>query len=152
MFFLRIFTVCCLLTVGFSAIAADSSSGCGAGWYVFKENSLVSSSLRASTNATFLNTFGMTSGTSNCAQHSIVKADMRGIHYTEANFHNLIIEMASGKGEFLDGLAEVVGCTDKGFNSSVKSNFVNIYSSDDISASDLFLNIKNYSNCGKTVI
>jgi hypothetical protein len=93
-----------------SAYAADGSSGCGLGWQVMKKNSLVSSALRASTNATFLNTVAMTSGTSGCAQHSIVKNDKADIHYAEANYEQLVSEMAQGKGETLSAFAEVLGC------------------------------------------
>ena len=92
------------------AMADDSSSGCGLGWMVFKKNSLVSSALRATTNAIALNTVAMTSGTSGCAQHSIVKNESRGIHFTEANFEQLKMELAQGQGEFSQGLALVMGC------------------------------------------
>ena len=92
------------------AYAADSSSGCGLGWSVFKENTLVSSSLRMTTNGLFFNqTFGMTSGTSNCARHSIVKNESKGIHFAEANFKQLAVEMAQGQGEYLQGFAVATG-------------------------------------------
>ena len=49
--------------------------------YDFFLNSLLSSSLRATTNAILLNgTFGMTFGTSNCSKHSIVKKEFQKIH------------------------------------------------------------------------
>lgn len=71
---IKLFVVMAFLSSTTVVMAGDSSSGCGADWYIFKKNSLVSSSLRATTNAILLNaTFGMTFGTSNCSQHSIVK-------------------------------------------------------------------------------
>ena len=61
------------LCVGASqAMAMDGSSGCGPAWYVFKENTILSSSLRGTTNGTLwpVVTIGMTFGTSNCANHT----------------------------------------------------------------------------------
>ena len=37
-------------------LAADGSSGCGPGWYVTKKNSLLSSAIRATTNAILIPT------------------------------------------------------------------------------------------------
>jgi len=92
--------------------AADGSSGCGAGWYILKDNSLVSSTLRATTNGLFFNaTFGMTSGTSNCAKHSIVQNDKRSLHFMESNFVALKTDMARGQGEYLGAFADTLGCS-----------------------------------------
>jgi hypothetical protein len=98
--------------IGFSqyVLAADGSSGCGAGWYVLKKNSLVSSSLRATTNVSFLNTVGMTFGTSNCSKHSIVQNDKKTIHFIEANQYQIVVDMARGDGEYIDALSSVMGC------------------------------------------
>jgi len=64
------------LLVSTSAFAAgDQSSGCGLGWEIFKKNSLVSSSLRSSTNAMASNSVAMTSGTSGCPKHGSVMKD-----------------------------------------------------------------------------
>jgi hypothetical protein len=126
--FLRFAAVAVLLTLlTKSVFAADGSSGCGAGWYVFKKNSLVSSLLRASTNATFLNSIGMTFGTSNCARHDIVKKDMEGIHYAEANYHELMIEMAQGQGEYVAGFAQTLGCDESVFGTLIQQRYESHY-------------------------
>ncbi len=94
------------------AKAADGSSGCGPAWYVFKDNSLVSSSLRSTTNG-FLSpivTLGMTFGTSNCAKHKIVMEEKEAIYFATTNYSNLMIEMAQGRGQFLGAFAETMGC------------------------------------------
>ena len=54
-----------------NAMAKDGSSGCGPGWYLLKKNSILSSSLRVTTNGIFFptTTLGMTIGTSNCSKH-----------------------------------------------------------------------------------
>ena len=91
--------------------AADGSSGCGAGWYILKKNSLISSLSRSFTNVMLSNTFGMTTGTSNCAKHSIVKNDFKAIHFTENSFEQLQTEMALGEGAYLLTLADLMGCS-----------------------------------------
>ena len=90
-----------------SVMAADSSSGCGMGWQVAPNQSLISSSTRSIVNATFSNTIAMTLGTSGCAKHSIVKNDAKGIHFAEANLNQLAIEMARGNGEFVTSFSSV---------------------------------------------
>lgn len=92
------------------AFAGDQSSGCGLGWELFKKNSLVSSSLRASTNAMASNTVAMTSGTSGCAKHDIVMKDQEVRHYAEANYQKLLSEVAIGSGEHLSSFVAILGC------------------------------------------
>lgn len=107
--------------------AGDGSSGCGAGWYVFKDNSLISSALRATTNATFLSTIGMTFGTSNCSKHSIVQKEREAIHFAEANYDTLMIEMGQGKGEFVAALGGLVGCEGAEFGSAMQANYERVF-------------------------
>lgn len=127
-----------------TSFAADSSSGCGVGWMVFKDNSLVSSFFRAATNATFLNTVAMTFGTSGCAKHSIVMNDKSGIHFVEANQHQLVVEMAKGRGEYVSAMGYVLGCRNLDlFSAKARSNYNNIFSKDQMSASEIYQNIKN---------
>lgn len=114
-----------------ASFAEDKSSGCGLGWQVSKDKSLVSSSIRATTNNLFyLNYFGMTSGTLGCAYHSIVLNDKKSLHYAEANYNNLQVEMAEGRGETLATFAEVMGCHDSSipaFNARVQSSYQKLF-------------------------
>lgn len=95
-----------------SAWGADGSSGCGPAWYVFKENSLVSSSLRSITNSILWpsSTLGMTLGTSNCAKHKIVEQEKAGVHFATMAGQELLLEMAQGQGEHLTAFAHTLGC------------------------------------------
>lgn len=119
------------------AFSADSSSGCGLGWQVFKKNSLISSALRATTNAIFLNTVAMTFGTSGCAQHSIVKNDKKSLHFMDANKHHLMSEMALGQGEHLNALSQIMGCNEESFSAAMKHNYSDIFRNDAVSARQL---------------
>jgi len=97
------------------AAAEDQSSGCGLGWQVSQKNSLLSSAVRSTTDVILPNTFSMTSGTSGCAQHSIVKNDEKAVIYAVNNYDSIVVEMAAGHGEFLQGFAEALGCTDAAY-------------------------------------
>jgi hypothetical protein len=114
-----------------AAHAEDQSSGCGLGWQVSNKNSLLSSSIRNTTNGIASNqTFGMTSGTSGCAKHSIVQNDKKGIHYAEANFQNLQVEMAEGHGEFVENFASVLGCSPASygeFSNTMRAHYSEIF-------------------------
>ncbi len=131
-----------LLVLGLSllmtpAMAGDSSSGCGLGWQVFKKNSLISSALRSTTNAIFLNTVAMTFGTSGCAQHSIVKNDKKSLHFMDANKHQLMTEMAYGQGEYVSGLASLMGCDATVFSEKMKDNYQEVFVREGMQAREL---------------
>lgn len=111
------------------AFADDTSSGCGVGWMITKKQSLVSSSTRSTTNTVLPNTFSMTSGTSGCAPHSIVKNDEKAVIFAVNNAEPLMVEMALGKGEYLKGFSQTLGCGDAffpGFSKLIQSNYKNI--------------------------
>lgn len=97
------------------AMAADGSSGCGPGWYLFKDNSLVSSALRATTNNFLFPvvTFGMTTGTSNCTKHQIVMKEKESLHFVTHNYPEVQVDIAKGEGEYLRSLATTIGCPDR---------------------------------------
>lgn len=113
-----------------SAFAADSSSGCGLGWEVGQKNSLVSSAIRSTTNAVLPNTFSMTFGTSGCQKHSVVKNESEQMFYVEANLEHLAVEMAQGDGEYLRGLAVMMGCENSygDFSSAMQQNYSQTFS------------------------
>jgi hypothetical protein len=125
-----------------SAHAQDTSSGCGLGWQVAPQQSLVSSTTRSLTNATFLNTVAMTFGTSGCAKHSIVQRDKEAQYFAEANYHLLMMEMAQGNGESLANFAAIMGCNARAFASGVQSHYGEIYPSQDVPADAVLENVK----------
>ena len=96
----------------FQALAKDGSSGCGPGWYVAKENTMLSSSLRMTTNGILgpTVTLGMTFGTSNCKKHSLVMEDKQAENFLAHNLEELRMEMAMGEGSHLSGFSKLLGC------------------------------------------
>jgi hypothetical protein len=98
------------------AFSDDQSSGCGLGWQVTQRMSLLSSAVRSTTDTFLPNTFSMTSGTSGCARHDIVKNDEKAVYFAANNYDSLIVEMAQGSGEFLEGFAQALGCDEASFS------------------------------------
>jgi Protein of unknown function (DUF3015) len=137
------------LAAGSTAAWADDSNGCGIGWVVFKDKSLVSSSLRQTTNGVAPNTFSMTSGTSGCARHSIVYTELRGLHFVESNGDALEAEIASGHGNYLESFALTLGCPSSvtpTFAATLRQGYNEIYGDSNDAAqtpSDVYAKIRN---------
>lgn len=106
------FLLVAMMTLFPTFALADSSTGCGLGSLIWKENTILSALFRATTNHSFSSQlFGITTGTSGCSQHSIVKRDMYPVYYAEANLPELRYELAQGQGEYVSTFALVLGCT-----------------------------------------
>lgn len=87
-------------------------AGCGLGSLIFGPiNSPGAQILASTTNSTFATqTFGITSGTSNCVSGGIVAMDRRQQAFAEVNFGDLKRDMAAGGGEFLTAFGNLLGC------------------------------------------
>jgi hypothetical protein len=97
-------------------------AGCGLGSILFgTDNSKVMQILAATTNGSFgSQTFGITSGTSNCTSGGVVKAEKEQYAFVEVNFQDLKRNMAAGGGEFLSSFATLLGCEDTAKGSLAK--------------------------------
>lgn len=110
---MKSFTIIALFGISLvagSAVAADKSNGCGMGWYFSSNKTILASSIRQSTNSLSSNSVSMTSGTSGCSEHDLVKNEKRSIHFLEANFDHLRMDAAKGQGEFLAAFSETLNC------------------------------------------
>lgn len=127
---MKLVTVLSIMILGLVTHAEDKSSGCGLGWQVVQRQSLLSSATRSIINASTSSTLGMTLGTSGCDRHSIVDNNKMDVHYAEANYHELMVEMGQGSGEHLIGFAMTLGC-DKGqisdFSNAAQKNYDSIF-------------------------
>jgi|SRR5690606_20971461 len=129
-----------------SSFAADGSSGCGPGWYLLKDNSIVSSAFRATTNGVLfpVTTIGMTVGTSNCSQHKLVKKEQESLHFVTMNYYDLKGEVAKGNGKYLAAFAETLGCSSKAqvlLNSELKNNYKSLFPSEKVNPESTLLEI-----------
>lgn len=97
-------------------------AGCGLGSLLFGTDNGKIQILAATTNGTFgSQTFGITSGTSNCVQGGVVTSQREQAAFAEVNFQDLKRNMAAGGGEYLSSFATLLGCDD-----SAKSSFASM--------------------------
>jgi hypothetical protein len=109
-------------------------AGCGLGSLIFDPGSGFTQIFAATTNGTFgSQTFGITSGTSNCAGGSGGSASAKA--FVETNRVALAKDIARGQGETIDSLSKLAGCSASGqVGSSLQQRFDQIFT--DASASD----------------
>lgn len=124
-----------LMIAGFAANAAAAgygAAGCGLGSLVFQGNQ-ETQILAATTNGTFgSQTFGMTFGTSNCNNKGLIKLAMQRESFIEANYKDLSRDVAAGKGEFVNSLAQLYNVTPENtgkFVNLLQQNHNNIFAS-----------------------
>jgi hypothetical protein len=96
------------------AFASDGggSDGCGLGWQVTQKKSFLATTTRGTTNGVVPPTFGMTSGTIGCDQHSFAKNEMPAVNMVATNQDAILIDIAAGGGENLAALTQAMGCHD----------------------------------------
>lgn len=141
--------------VAFAGSAAQNNTGCGLGALLWEgnawvENSLLGQLFHGTTNGTSgSQTFGMTSGTSNCKQPSnIVKNDKLN-DFVLANVDSLAKDIASGRGESLDTMAELMGISASertAVYASLQTNFSKIFTSERVEAAEVVDNIVSVIN------
>ena len=125
----------------------QKNTGCGLGSIVFQGNDgLLFQVLAATTNGTCGNqTFGITSGTSNCEKPSRFAINERLNTYVADNMDNLANDIAKGQGEYLNTLAvlmEVPEGVRTDFYSKLQNNFSHIYTSTSVKSVDVVKNIE----------
>lgn len=122
------------------AASPGGTDGCGLGWQVTNKKSFLGTTTRGTTNAVVPPTFGMTSGTIECDQHSFAKAEMPAVIFGVSNYDTLVIEMAAGRGETLEAFAQTLGCSDaQAFGRVMQEKFEAIKGN---SALELYKNVK----------
>ena len=124
----------------------QKNTGCGLGSVIFEgQNGLVFQVLAATTNGTFGNqTFGITSGTSNCEQYKTFAVNEKLNTFVADNMDNLAGDIARGNGEYVNTLAvlmEVPEAQRISFRSHLQSHFSQIYPSDKVTHSEVVQNI-----------
>jgi hypothetical protein len=137
-----------LVSFSGSAFAAGyGDAGCGLGSIVFGSEQGPVQVLAATTNGTFgSQTFGITTGTSNCNPAGLVKLEKEREEFAMKNYPTLVKEMAMGEGENLDTLAGLYGCSQDShadFSSLVQENFGAIVKSDSTTSQEMLSSLKS---------
>jgi hypothetical protein len=143
-FVVAVFSVMVFVEVG---LADQNNYGCGLGSIVFEgQDGLVSQVCAATFNGTSGNqTFGITTGTSNCKQYDTVWASKKLNAFVADNMDNLARDIAMGNGEYLNTLAvllEIPHEVRADFYAKLQTNFSNIYTSNNVSHVDVIKNIE----------
>ncbi|NJC88513.1 MAG: DUF3015 domain-containing protein [Desulfuromonas sp.] len=132
----KLLIVMLLLAIAAPALAGQgaANTGCGLGtvlWGNQSDGSVISQSLQATTNGTFGNqTFGITSGTLGCDQPANLIKNDRLLAFTADNLDLLARDIASGQGETLATVAELLevpAADQPGFNAALQANFDKIF-------------------------
>lgn len=140
--------VFCLMLSGIAfAGQARQNTGCGLGTVLWKDkgdNSAVSQAFQATTNGTFgFQTFGITTGTMECQKTEFVQ-DRRLNQFVAGNMDGIAKDIAMGRGESLDTLAELMQVPvwqRPGFYAHLQQNFSKIFTSEKIESGEVIDNI-----------
>ena len=133
-------------------VKSAGNCGCGIGTMALGENpDTVLSQLAA----TFLNgicgngTFGITSGTLDCKPASSFAFDSRVKQYIADNVDHLALDMALGRGESLNALADLMNVpSDKRqiVFTKLQNSFDKVFTSDKVGADDIVKNMASVLN------
>jgi alkylated DNA nucleotide flippase Atl1 len=123
-----------------SAARADQpygTAGCGLGSIVFGNSQGIVQIFAATTNGLFgTQTFGITSGTSNCVNTGSSSASAKA--FIQANRETMVKEIARGNGETISSLSALAGCNDASAVGSVlQHNFQSIFPNERVSDIDV---------------
>ncbi len=137
----------------FAAGSAHQNTGCGLGTMLFKnnaDNSTLLQTFQATTNGIYGNqTFGITTGTSDCQQPKSFVSNERLNEFMVANMDNLARDIAQGRGETLDAFAELVGVpADQrpAFYQQLQSGFAKIFTAPGVQMASVMDNVAAVSS------
>ncbi|MDR3607687.1 MAG: DUF3015 family protein [Oligoflexia bacterium] len=120
------------------------TDGCGLGWQVTRDRTLFASMIRGTTNATIPPSFGMTTGTLGCAKLPVSENEREAVKYADANLDSLSVDMAAGKGEYLQAFAQTLGCggASDSFSRMAQAHYDAITKSGQANALEVYQNVK----------
>jgi hypothetical protein len=140
-----------VVSSAFAAGSAHSNTGCGLGtllWESKADNSSLFQAFQATTNGTGSQTFGITSGTSDCKQPAKFASNDRLNDFVVANMDNLAKDIAVGRGETLDTFAELMQIPVEKraeFCRNLQANFANIFTSENVMLANVVDNVVTVS-------
>lgn len=126
---------------------AQENTGCGLGAMLIGANGndyLLGQMAMTTLNGIGSQSIGITIGTSNCKQPSKIVQNERLNNFVAENMDSLAQDIASGKGESLDTVAELMAipAEKKAYTFAVlQTNFAKIYTSEKVQSADVIDNI-----------
>lgn len=132
---------------------AKTNTGCGLGsmlWENNADNSSLFQAFQATTNGTSgSQTFGISTGTSNCQKPASFVQNEKLNNFVQANMDNLAQDIARGNGESLDTFAELLGVTpaqNAAFSAKLQANFGKIFTSENVVLAEVIDNAVAVAN------
>lgn len=139
-----------LFLFGASAMAKSSGygdAGCGLGAMVLGSEKGWTQVFAATLNGTSGNqTFGITSGTSNCTDGGAVAMEKQVPHFVEVNRFALAKEAARGGGETVSGLANLLGCDSGVLGKNMQKNYDQLFVDSNMEPAKIEQGVRK--NCG----
>jgi len=123
--------------------------GCGVGTLIFKDSNdgLLTQGAASFTNGIFFNQFfGITTGSLECEKSSEIVMKERLNIFVADNMDNVAADIASGRGETLDAIADITDVpVEKRLQlyTALQVNFDNIYPTEGVMSSDVSLKISD---------
>ncbi|QKF66135.1 DUF3015 domain-containing protein [Arcobacter venerupis] len=130
-----------------TSIYANDNTGCGLGSLIIKKQDTVALQvLAATTNGTSgSQTFGITSGTSNCSKPNNYVSNDKLNRFVSENMDELALDISAGHGETLATVAKLMNVEDNAaFSSKLQANFTSIYSSENVTSATVIDSIAKY--------
>ena len=130
-----------------TAVYANENTGCGLGSMIIKnQNSTMLQAIAATTNGTSGNqTFGITSGTSNCNKPNNFVSNDKLNKFVEDNMDEIALDISAGKGETLETVAKLMNVENNSeFSAKLQANFSNIYSSQNVTSANVIDSIAKH--------
>lgn len=118
--------------------AANTNTGCGLGSYLIDKQGILWNVFQYTlNNSSGTQTFGISSGTLGCKSGKVAM-DSRTQEFVSSNMDALSQEIAQGKGEHLDTLAELLNIADKeAFSLALQANYNKLYANHDAQSADV---------------
>lgn len=130
-----------------TSIYANDNTGCGLGSLIIKKQDTVALQvLAATTNGTSgSQTFGITSGTSNCSKPNNYVSNDKLNRFVSENMDELALDISAGHGETLATVAKLMNVEDNAaFSSKLQANFTSIYSNENVTSATVIDSIAKY--------
>lgn len=141
-----------LVAGAFSASAANAANygmaGCGLGALIFPNDNSKLQIVSSLLNSWGMQTFAITSGTSNCVDSGSTASAM----YIAINQESLKKDIARGEGESLNGLSQILKCSNTNMlNDTLQQNYSMIFPSNEVKSEEVNKNIHALIQSNKTL-
>ena len=126
------------------AKAIDSTGGCGLGSMAWRgQSGIIPQVLAMTTNGIFLNTIGVTLGTSGCDPNGRVTGGTGKLVLAviENNMEQFAMDASAGKGETIDTIAGLLDVDSAELGAKAQQNFAYLFTDENVEAVDLTLKI-----------